>query len=300
MQSKLAQIIAKENIRINELMSKHTSFKIGGTADILVTPGNIDELQQTLKFCNQERIPFFIFGMGSNILVTDNGFRGVAIKLGKNFKDMTLNENQIEAKAGIRLSELARRAAQNSLSGLEFAEGIPGSLGGAIVMNAGAYGGEIKDVVKKVSVMNYQGEIKELNNTELDFGYRTSILQKSDYIVIGALLELSHDNREDILERMQNYARRRREKQPLDLPSAGSTFKRPPGFYVGTIIEEMGLKGYKIGGAQISDKHAGFIVNTGNATAKDVLNLIAFIQENAKKVYNIDLEPEIKIIGENN
>ncbi|MGI6451921.1 MAG: UDP-N-acetylmuramate dehydrogenase [Syntrophomonadaceae bacterium] len=287
------------SVRIMEPMKNHTSFKIGGPADVMVLPESVDMLKEVIQICVSNRLPYFVFGLGSNLLVTDKGFRGIAIKIGNSFKEVKISGAKIHAQAGIRLSELSRKASAASLSGLEFAEGIPGSLGGAIFMNAGAYGSEMKDIVSRVTVMSPQGEIRSYIKDELELEYRKSRFQKSQEIIISAELTLTEGDKEEIQAQMRELAKQRREKQPLDLPSAGSTFKRPPGYYVGPLIEKMGLKGYQIGGARISEKHAGFIVNTGNATAADVINLIKFVQEKTRELYNIEIEPEIRIIGEN-
>lgn len=294
----IKKLINNEKLLFNEPMSNHTTFKIGGPVDVLVCPSSVAELQTVVNYCRQHNIPYFVFGLGSNLLVLDKGFRGVAIKLGNNLKSLYISGHEIVAEAGIRLSELARKAAAYELSGLEFAEGIPGSLGGAVVMNAGAYGGEIKDVLVRVSAVDQEGNLKTFNSSDFMMGYRQSIFQENGCIIVSALLELKPGQREEIQSKMRDLARQRREKQPLDLPSAGSTFRRPQGYYVGPMVEKMGLKGHTIGGAQVSTKHAGFIVNTGNATAHDVVTLITYIQTRAREEYGVDLQPELKIIGE--
>ena len=298
MYSEILNYLPEDRLLFNEEMKNHTTFKIGGPVELMVLPQNEEEIHSVISFCRQRDIPLFIFGAGSNLLVRDRGIRGIAMKLGENLDEVEVNGEEIQAQAGVKLSTLAQIAAFYSLSGLEFAEGIPGSLGGALVMNAGAFDGEMKEIVTQARAIGPDGSFKTFQNEEIQFGYRQSIFQNNGYIIISAGLKLVTGNREEIEKRMLEYARRRGEKQPLDKPSAGSTFKRPPGFYVGPMLEELGLKGYQIGGAQVSSKHAGFIVNNGNATARDVLELIASIQQKAKERFGVDLQPEIRIVGE--
>ncbi|MEN6325209.1 MAG: UDP-N-acetylmuramate dehydrogenase [Syntrophomonas sp.] len=298
MDSELRKLFPVDRIKINEPMKDHTSFKVGGPADYMVTPENVEELKKVIVFCRKKNLSFFILGLGSNILVKDKGIRGVVVKLGNGFKNLTIDGEQITAEAGISLSNLAKEAARYGLSGLEFAEGIPGSLGGAVVMNAGAYGGEMKDVLTEVTAINHNSDIKKYTPDEMSMAYRKSIFQLNGDTVISAVIQLHKDKKESIQAQMDDYACRRREKQPLEFPSAGSTFRRPPNHFVGPMIEELGLKGYQIGGAQVSTKHAGFIINAGNATANDILVLIAYIQKRVKERYGVDLQTEIKVIGE--
>jgi len=298
MYSEILNYLPSDRLLFNEEMQNHTTFKIGGPVDIMVLPQDEEDVATVVSFCRQRDIPLFIFGVGSNLLVRDGGIRGVAMKLGENLDEVEVNGEEIQAQAGIKISALARIAAFHSLSGLEFAEGIPGSLGGALVMNAGAYDGEMQGLVIEARAISPDGSIKTFKNEEMQFGYRQSIFQSNGYIIISARLKLVTGNREEIEERMLEFACRREEKQPLDKPSAGSTFRRPPGFYVGPMLEELGLKGYQIGDAQVSSKHAGFIVNNGNATARDVLNLIAYIQQKAGERFGVDVQPEIRVVGE--
>lgn len=298
MYSGLLKLIPAEIVKINEPMQYHTTFRIGGPVDIMVLPRNVEEIKIVAGFCRQYEIPLMVFGVGSNMLVRDKGIRGVAVKLGNNLKDVAICGEEIHAQAGIRLSELARKAALNSLSGLEFAEGIPGSLGGAVVMNAGAYDGDMKSVVIEVEAMLPSGESQVFIGDEMGFNYRTSIFQNHDYIVISVKMHLRHGNSDEIKAKMREYARNRKEKQPLEYPSAGSVFKRPPGYYAGPIIEKLGFKGYRCGGAEVSAKHAGFIINRDNAQANDVLELIARIQKAAREKLGVDLLPEIRVVGE--
>lgn len=294
----ILHILPSENIKFNEPMYNHTSFKIGGPADVLVLPRSKEDIKKVVAFAREKNIPCFILGLGSNLLVRDKGIRGIVIKIGNCLNNIEVNGDEIYAEAGVRLSVLSKKAAENSLSGLEFAEGIPGSLGGAVFMNAGAYGGEMKDVLKEVYAIDNNGDEKTFLPDDMKLNYRYSIFQDNNYIILGAKIKLKKGNKDEIISCMQEFGKRRREKQPLSFPSAGSTFKRPEGYYVGPMLEKLGLKGYSIGGAQVSDKHAGFIVNIGNATCEDVLNLIAYIKEKVKEAYNVDLEPELKIVGE--
>ncbi len=297
MYSEILNYLPADRLLYNEEMKNHTTFKIGGPVDIMVLPQDEEDVATVVSFCRQRDIPLFIFGVGSNILVRDGGIRGVAMKLGENLDEVEVNGEEIQAQAGVKISALARIAAFHSLSGLEFAEGIPGSLGGALVMNAGAYDGEMQAVVIEARAISPDGNINTFLKEEMQFRYRHSVFQSNDYIIVSARLKLATADHEEIEERMLEFARRREEKQPLDKPSAGSTFRRPPGFYVGPMLEELGLKGYQIGGAQVSSKHAGFIVNNGNATARDVLYLIAHIQQKARERFGVDLQPEIRVVG---
>ena len=298
MYGELSQLLAPNCIKLNEPMQKHTTFKIGGPVDALVTPTTVGEIKAIKEYCHQNQLPLLVFGLGSNLLVTDKGLRGVAIKIGKNFNTVQVSDQEIYAQAGIRLSELARRAAKLSFTGMEFAEGIPGSLGGAVVMNAGAYGGEMQSVVWEVETLNDRGVTQVYSIQECEFSYRSSIFMRNGDIVLAARLRFGQGDRDAINRTMQEYARQRREKQPLEYPSAGSVFKRPAGLYVGPMIEELGLKGFRIGGAEVSVKHAGFIVNRGGAKASDVLDLIKIIQQKALERFGVELQTEIRVVGE--
>jgi len=298
MYDKLLDLVPQECIREHESMKRHTTFGIGGPADIMIFPRNVDDIRNIILTCGSNNYPFYTIGQGSNLLVTDKGIRGVVIKMGENWNRVKVEGEVINAQAGISLYALSRLAANNSLSGLEFAEGIPGSLGGAVVMNAGAYDGEMQDVVIEVEAIKSNGDIEKFTREQINFGYRSSRFQNQPWVVLEAKLQLSIGDKEQITQKMRVLADKRKSKQPYDFPSAGSVFKRPPGYYVGPMVENLGLKGYRIGGAQVSEKHAGFIVNTGSATAADVLALIQHIQSRAKEQYGVDLHPEIKIIGE--
>lgn len=295
---RLENLIPAERIKYNEPMRDHTTFRIGGPADIMVMPESIPEIIGVLEWARKQGLTYLVIGEGSNLLVKDGGIRGVVIKLGAGFSRVEFRGTVVEAQAGIKISQLAAMAADRGLSGLEFAEGIPGSLGGAVYMNAGAYGGEISQVTKEVTVLSEAGEITVLDKSALEFGYRTSSIQKKGYIVLQAKLVLHPDEPHLIKERMQELSRQRREKQPLEYPSVGSAFKRPPGRFVGPMIEELGLKGCRVGDAEVSTKHAGFIINRGRAAARDVLALVSLIKRRVKEKYGIELETEFLIVGE--
>lgn len=281
-----------------EPMKNHTSFRIGGPADYFTTPKNIIELKNILLYCKDKALPYLILGNGSNILVRDSGYRGAVIYLGEGFKDITAEGEMVTAGAGAKLSKVAKICLKNDLSGMEGLSGIPGSVGGAFYMNAGAYGYEIENVAYASRVIDANGTLLTINRDEMDFGYRKSIFEEKKYIIIDGTFALHKGNYEDIESLMRDYTTRRQIKQPLSYPSAGSVFKRPEGFFAGKLIEDAGLKGYTIGGAQVSLKHAGFIVNIGNATAEDVLNLINHIIETVNDKFGVILQPEVKIIGE--
>ena len=285
------------NILKNEPLKNHTSFKIGGPADEFCEVASQEEIAELIKYAGEKNIPYTIIGNGSNLLVGDKGIRGLVIKIAKGFDKVQVSGNVITAQAGILLSKLAKFALSQNLAGLECASGIPGTLGGAIFMNAGAYGGEMKDVIKSVTYLE-DGKIREASGEELDFGYRRSRFSGGCGIILSATLELTFDDKEKILERMEDFKERRTSKQPLSMPSAGSTFKRPEGYFAGKLIEDSGLKGYSIGGAQVSEKHSGFVINKGNATAKDVVDLIEHIQKTVYEKFGVNLETEVKMLGE--
>jgi UDP-N-acetylmuramate dehydrogenase len=288
---------AAEAVLFDEPMKNHTSFKIGGPADALVCAQSEDEIQSVLELCRMESVPCMVMGNGSNMLVSDKGIEGVVIKIGESMSAVSAEGVQVTAQAGVLLSKLANTVCKKGLSGLEFAAGIPGALGGALYMNAGAYGGEMKDVVRSVRYINEKGNICTAEGGELDFGYRHSMFSERGCVILSCIMELSEDNEEDIRARAAEFNRRRAEKQPLSMPSAGSTFKRPEGYFAGKLIEDAGLKGYAVGGAQVSEKHSGFVVNTGGATAQDVLDLIEYIQKTVYDKFNVSLETEVRLIG---
>ena len=282
----------------NESMALHTTFKVGGNADMFVSVKNADELSALVKLAKETCTPFMVIGNGSNLLVTDKGIRGLVIEIGSKMSGYEVNGNIIYAEAGVLLSKLAAAALNHSLSGLEEISGIPGTLGGGIYMNAGAYGGELRSVVKSVTFIDNSGVISTITADECEFGYRKGIFTSGGKYIISAELELTKGNKIDISEKMSEFSKRRREKQPLALPSAGSTFKRPEGYFAGALIQDSGLKGYKSGGAMISDLHAGFVVNFDNATAQDVLDVIQHAQDTVFEKFGVKLETEVKIIGE--
>lgn len=288
--------LPEDTIFQNELMKNYTTFRIGGPADILIKPHSIEELSQSVRLCKQYNIPYYILGNGSNLLVADEGFRGVVIQIYSNLSEVTVEGNLVTAQAGALLSRIASKALENELTGFEFAHGIPGTLGGAVVMNAGAYDGEMKKVLVKCDVLDEDGQLYTLSNEELELGYRSSIIQKKNYIVVSATIELEKGDKEAISGYMKELMGRRKEKQPLDKPSAGSTFKRPEGHFAGKLIMDSGLKGYELGGAMVSDKHCGFVVNNGGATCKDIEGLIKHVQDVVREKYQVELEPEVKIL----
>lgn len=290
----------KENLYYDEPMAKHTSFKIGGPADVFIKVDNIEELKETLDLSKQNQIPLTIIGNGSNLLVTDKGIRGITAKL--NLKDIEIkNENNkqiIKVEAGVPVGLLAQKLLKEEITGFEELSGIPGTIGGAVIMNAGAHGKELKDILKKVTAMDYNGNIHEFTNEECLFSYRNSRFQKEKYIILQATLELEKGNSTEIKGKMDEYMQFRKEKQPIEYPNAGSTFKRGEDFVTAKLIDEAGLKGYKVGGAQVSEKHAGFIVNVDNATAKDVIELTDYIKEKIEEKFGKKINLEIQIIGE--
>lgn len=281
-----------------EPMTKHTSFHIGGPAELMAQPQSEAELQSLLLKAAEAAVPVTLVGNGSNLLVRDKGIRGLVIKLGSMLRDIKVSGNVLTFGSGVSLAQASKKAAELGLSGMEFAVGIPGSIGGAVYMNAGAYDGEMSKVVKSVRVMDAAGEVSELSVGELDFGYRHSALQGSGKIVTSVTVELAAGDKQAIAEKMADFSNRRITKQPLELPSAGSVFKRPPGYFAGTLIDQTGLKGYTVGGAQVSTKHAGFVVNIGGATAADVLQLISDVQEKVFAAHGVHLEPEVLVLGE--
>ncbi len=282
----------------DEPMKNHTSFKIGGPVDLMIIPQNEGQLIDAISLCREHDLDFFIMGNGSNLLVGDGGIRGVVIKISEGLNKIDFQGTKIVCQAGALLTAVSRRAAEQSLTGMEFANGIPGTIGGGVTMNAGAYGGEMKDIIKKVRVLDKDNNILEYTNEEMNFRYRGSRVMDEGHIILSVEIGLEEGNYEKIKETMRDLTHRRTSKQPLELPSGGSTFKRPVGHYAGKLIEDSGLKGLIKGGAQVSDKHCGFVVNIDNATCKDVLDLISIIQKTVRDKFNVELEPEIRIIGE--
>ena len=294
----LLNILDKEDIKIDEPMKKHISFKVGGPADVLVKPKTEEQLKEIIKFVKNENIPFLIIGNGSNLLVKDGGIRGVVIELSNNFNHFEIDGNIVKVQAGALLSIVGKAVLKESLKGFEFAAGIPGTLGGALAMNAGAYGGEMKHIVKSVRLMDMDGNIVNFTNEQMEFDYRKSILSREEYVVLSAEIELEKGDYEEIKATMMHFTQQRVTKQPLSLPSAGSTFKRPPGHFAGKLIEDCGLRGLTLRGAQVSEKHCGFVVNLGDATAKDLLDLMYVVKSTVKFKFGVMLEEEVKILGE--
>ena len=295
---KVVDIVGEENVHTDEPMSRHTTFRIGGNADYFVKPGNADEVAAVIVVCREYNIPYFILGNGSNLLVSDDGYRGMIINIMDNMDSVTVDGRIITAQAGAMLVRVSVMARDNALTGLEFASGIPGTIGGAVYMNAGAYGGEMKNVVKTVRAIDEYGRIYELDSEKMDFSYRHSIVEERKLIVLEVTLELEHGSREAIDDRMKELAEARRSKQPLEYPSAGSTFKRPEGYFAGKLIMDAGLRGYSVGGAQVAEKHCGFVINKGGATASDVVELIRDVQHDVDDKFGVTLEPEVKMLGE--
>lgn len=280
-----------------QMMKDFTSFKIGGPADVFVEPKDIKELVEVVKFLRNNNYYYYVIGNGTNVLISDKGVRGCVIHIGKNLSKIKVTDTKIEAEAGTLLSEIAQVALKNKLTGFEQLSGIPGSIGGAVAMNAGAYGREMKDIVSSVNAIGDSGRVIKLSNSALDFGYRKSAILEKGYIITSVVLNLEPGDKKVIQENMDKYMTLRRAKQPLEFPSAGSTFKRPEGAYASLLIQDSNLKGEKIGGAEVSEKHAGFIINTGNATASDVFKLMEKVRSSVKTYFNVDLEPEIKMWG---
>lgn len=291
--------VAPEDVMIQEPMSKHTSFRVGGPADFYVIPQNTQAIKALIKTCREANIPYFVMGNGSNLLVRDSGFRGVIIQISNRLSAVRFEGEKVYAEAGVLLSKLSKKVLDASLEGFEFASGIPGTLGGAIYMNAGAYGGEMKDVLGAVYVIDSLGNEFRIDKDELELGYRKSVLQNRELFALSACLRLKKGNQEEIKNKMNELTVQRTTKQPLDMPSAGSTFRRPEGHFAGKLIMDAGLRGYSVGGAQVSEKHCGFVVNKGDATAADILQLIEHIQREVKASFGVELHPEVRIIGEN-
>lgn len=293
----LKKFVPEENICLQEPMAGHTTFRIGGPADCFLQPENEEQLIQVQRYLGKVGLPFFVLGNGSNLLVSDAGYRGVIIQVGRKMSAIEVEGCTIKAQAGATLAQVAKAALEHGLTGLEFASGIPGTVGGGVVMNAGAYDGELSQVVARVHVVNSEGEIMELDNETMEFGYRTSAIKNTSLAITEVQFELSEGDKVQIREKMEDYTSRRREKQPLEYPSAGSTFKRPKGFFAGKLIMDAGLRGYQKGGARVSDKHCGFVINTGDATAEDVRNVIREVQERVKEKFHVTLETEVIFLG---
>ena len=293
----LKQIVGENSILENENMANHTTFKCGGNASLYIAPNSTDELVKVLEVLRNENYPYMVIGNGSNLLVKDSGYDGAIVEVDKKISEIDVRGEEIIVEAGAKLSKVATIAMENDLAGFEFAHGIPGNMGGAVVMNAGAYGGEMKDVLKWVKVVDQNGEIKTLENEELELGYRTSRVMKEKMIVLEACIKLDLGVMGDIAEVMALLMSKRKASQPLEYPSAGSTFKRPEGYFAGKLVQDAGMKGYRVGDAMVSDKHSGFVINCGNATATEVIQVIEDVQAKVKEDFGVDLEPEVRIIG---
>ena len=288
-------------IREQEPLHAHTTFRIGGPALYYLIPESMDEVHGAIIFAEEKNLPYYVLGRGSNMLFDDEGYPGVVIEIGKGMEQVTIEEEtggliSVRAQAGIAMSALAMQLAEAELTGFEFAGGIPGTLGGGIAMNAGAYGGEIRDCIQDATVMTESGEILVLTKEQLELGYRTSIIQKKGYIVLEGTFRFARGEKEKVLATMKELNQRRRDKQPLEYPSAGSTFKRPEGYFAGKLIEDAGLRGYRVGDAQVSEKHCGFVVNRGKATAAEVKQLIQDVQDRVREEFQVELEPEVRIV----
>lgn len=295
---KLEEIVGKDKVKYNEKMSKYTTMRVGGPCDCIVFPDEISKIKEVIDFCKNENITFFVIGNGSNLLVKDEGIHGVVIKLGHRFGKIELDGEYILAYAGATMPTLSQLAKKNSLKGLEFACGIPGTIGGGVKMNAGAYGSQISDILYEVTYMDEKEEIKTIKNKDCSFGYRKSIFTiNPNYVILSAKFKLERGNIDEIKNKMKENSLARKAKQPLEYPNFGSVFKRPEGYFVGKLVDDAGLRGYKIGGAQVSTKHTGFIVNVDNATCKDVLDLIGYVQTTVYNKFNVKLTPEVIIIG---
>lgn len=298
MKNKFETILDQDRILLDEPMKKHTTFRLGGPADYFLSPSDVNQIPEIIHICRKEGIPWFVLGNGSNLLVSDQGYRGVVIQIYKNMNQITVEGTRIYAQAGALLSAVSKKAMESGLTGMEFASGIPGTLGGAAVMNAGAYGGEMKDILVSVTVLTDEGEQKVLKAEELSLGYRTSIIKERGYIVLDVVLQLQAGDQDAIRNRMEELKVQRVTKQPLEYPSAGSAFKRPEGYFAGKLVQDAGLRGYRVGGAQVSEKHCGFVINTGDATASDVVRLIRNVQDIVWNKFEVRMEPEVKFLGD--
>ena len=298
MLKKLTDVLGSGNVLADEPMSRHTTFRIGGPADCFAMPAEKEEIREIIRLCREESVPYHIIGNGSNLLVGDRGVRGVVIQISRRMSGVCAQDERLYVKAGTLLSKAAAAACEASLTGLEFASGIPGTLGGALRMNAGAYGGEMKMVTESADILTPEGEVLTLPVESLGMAYRTSVIAKNDYVVLDAVLHLKTGVREEIRAAMDDLRRRRTEKQPLEFGSAGSTFKRPEGYFAGKLIDDSGLRGFRVGDAQVSEKHCGFVINRGNATAAEVVELMERVAERVEEKFGVRLEPEVKKIGE--
>lgn len=294
----LKDVLTEDKVLADEPMKNHTTFRVGGAADYYTVPESKEEVRDIIRLCRQWDVPFYIIGNGSNLLVSDKGYRGVMIQVYRDMSEITVEGHTVRAQAGALLSSIAARALSAGLTGFEFAAGIPGTLGGACVMNAGAYGGEMKDVLRYVTVLTEDGAFLTLHRDELELGYRTSVIARKGYIALEAEIELKEGSKDEIKARMDELKEKRVTKQPLEYPSAGSTFKRPEGYFAGKLIEDAGLRGFRVGGAQVSEKHCGFVINRGSATAADIMALITEVADRVERQTGVRMEPEVKRLGE--
>ena len=294
----LCKIVSEDQILKDEPMDKHTTFRAGGKADYLVMPSNEEQVRDLVLLLKKENVPYYVMGNGSNLLVRDQGFKGVIIQIARKMNQIRVEGETIYAQAGALLSKIAAQALGEGLTGFEFASGIPGTLGGAVMMNAGAYGGEMKQVIVNACVLTSAGEIAVIPADLMELGYRTSVFAKNQNIILSAQLKLEYGNEAVIREYMDELKEQRVSKQPLDYPSAGSTFKRPEGYFAGKLIQDAGLRGFQVGGAQVSEKHCGFVINKDHATATDILSLMEQVSDKVEEKFGVRLEPEVKIIGE--
>lgn len=294
----LCAVSGQENVLRDEPMSRHTTFRIGGPADYFVAAACAEEIREVIGICQRNSIPYYIMGNGSDLLVGDKGFRGVIIQIFKRMNAIRVEGERIFVQAGALLSRTAAAACEASLTGMEFASGIPGTMGGALRMNAGAYGGEMKQIVESADILTADGEVKTLSVDELGLGYRTSVISRNDYVALEVVLKLNKGSRDEIRARMDELKEKRVQKQPLEYGSAGSTFKRPEGYFAGKLIEDAGLRGYRVGDAQVSEKHCGFVINRGSATAAEVAQLMEDVEDRVEQKFGVRLEPEVKKIGE--
>lgn len=294
--SQLVAIVGEPYVKEKEPMSRYTTFHVGGCAEFLVLPETIEQIKEIIQLAKKEEVPYLLLGNGSNMLVSDQGVSGIVIRF-QRFQKMEVNGEEITAQAGVSLALLGKTACKHSLTGLEFAAGIPGTLGGAIRMNAGAYGGEMKDVVTEVTVLMEDGVVAELPADQLGFAYRKSVVEEKNYVVLEVKMKLQQGNEDEIRNYMDQLSKQRREKQPLEYASAGSTFKRPEGHFAGKLIQDAGLRGFAIGDAMVSEKHCGFVINRKNATAKEIVDVMKYVQKEVKDKFDVLLEPEVRFIG---
>jgi len=294
---RIQSMISEDRIFTNEPLKEHTYFKIGGPVNILIKVNSIDEIKKVIQLCKDENVKYYVIGNGTNILVPDEGLEAVIIKIAEDFSAYRIQGDKVHVQSGMLLSTLSKKIAKASLAGFEFASGIPGTVGGAIYMNAGAYGGEMKDIVEYAKVLDHKGKIRKIMNKDLALGYRKSIVSEKSYVVLSVCFRLQKGNSETIMEKIKILDEKRISKQPINLPSAGSAFKRPEGYYAGKLIDDAGLRGFRFRDAQVSDKHCGFVVNRGNATCKDILQLIEMVKKIVSDQFNVTLEREVRILG---